>query len=392
MVDPVSAAAAAKYVYGAFSTLSRGLSKKDKRALQASGATTAVRGLQIDGQRVTQRQSIRAGRAVLAAQASGAPQPVPRSLPTGGDLLDDLLNRPHQQGRSVRVPSSVPDFERILNQPQQPYEPKPPSELDRLLRRSPTAIRAARLAYTLARAGSLVGALFYPSPTADSDLGYRSPRPDARPASPPFEPPSASKGPKTRSRPSGRPPRFPRVRYEPFPETAADRLPPRTPQPEARTLPRPRSPLQPSVLHEPVALPRAVSNPRPGPGTRTQPRAVPVPTAVFAPHTLSLPSPLSVLPFMLPRPSQQPTPRLSNPLQAAIEPSYRPGVSDRPLTAPLPQPLAFAPPTPSEPCGCTKSGSKPKRKRKQRTECYRGTFTETRRSTSKIRKEKIKCQ
>jgi len=392
MVDPVSAAAAAKYVYGAFSTLSQGLSRKDRRALKASGATTAVRGLQIDGQRVTQRQAIAAGRAVLAAQAAGAPQPVPRPLPTGGDLLSDLLNRPHRVGGSVRVPSSVPDFERILNQPPQPYEPPPPSELDRLLRRPSAATRAARLAYTLARAGSLIGGIFYPSPTADSDLGYRSPRPDARPPSPPSEPPVASKGPKTRPRVPGRPLKDPLSQPGPFPETVADRLPPRTPQPEARTTPRPRNPLIPDALPAPIEAPRTVSAPRPSPGTRKQPRPVPIPTAIPALSTFSLPSPLSILPFMLPRPSQQPTPRVSNPLQAAIAPDYRPGISDRPLTAPLPQPLAFSPPTPSEPCTCTKSGSKPKRKRKERTVCYRGTFTESRRSTSKIRKEKIPCQ
>jgi hypothetical protein len=62
----------------------------------------------------------------------------------------------------------------------------------------------------------------------------------------------------------------------------------------------------------------------------------------------------------------------------------------RPLT--MPQPMALQSPLGQPPDRCSCSSTKPRKPRKKRTECYRGTYYETATGTTKFRKERITCQ
>jgi len=398
-VDPVTFAAAARYVYGAFSALGGGqLSAADRRAIDASG-TRPFRGVfrGAGGLVLSQSQAIARGNAVLSA---ARPLPTPPLVPTAPPpvyqtpegLLGEIFERQptFNPGQNRPVPGN-PDFEDLLRRPDSTIGRGPlPSE-----RGIPVARGAVPF---LARAAGLLGGLLYPTPTADSDLGYKAP--------PPPRPPRPTRRP---TRPGRRPPKPPldvladllRDRPRPpFPQTPADSLP----RPDLRPNPRTRQPA-PDVGSNPIAPPRLLPQPQPqavptptaSPSTSTRPLPASRPLPVPRPSTIAWPYLLPIL-AALPRPSSRPANR--NPLTDSPGLS-RPGTSGdtltqirpapRPLTAPLPQPLASPIGGSSDPCKCTRS-SKPKRKRKPRSVCYRGSFTETRASTLKVRKEQIPCR
>lgn len=296
--------------------------------------------------------------------------PPPPGLPTGGDILEDLLKRPG--GVGTRPP---PDsFEDIIRRPRQPPPPsRVPSDLEELLKRKPYRAAPGSLASVLARASLLIGGLFYPSVLADSDLGYKAP--------------------KTKTGRKG-PPRRPRLRTrtiedaspdQPFPQTIPDQFE-RPGAPSADT----RPPL--SSVPDPRNRPRIDT----GAGSQPLPRPVRGPTAV--PGGRSYPSlEFLAFPFFAPanRPARLPTPQAftPSPLTASGPINRIPEIDSRGLTAPNPAALTFpaTQPLPSDPCQCPR-GTRTSRKRKSRTVCYRGEYIEKASGLTKFRKRKIPCQ
>lgn len=303
-----------------------------------------------------------------------APQPLPQptgpvqSLPSGEELFRDIL------GRRGRVPVGRPPpespFEELLRR-RPTYTPGNPTDIGQRAR--PVAAGARSLAALLARGSLLIGGLLYPSRTSSTDVvtreellrrtaGQRPPR-----------------GPRRRARLR----RPERDRPSPIP------WPTGTP---ADSLPGPRT--RPSGTPAPVVVPiPRIAIPTGAPRTRALPRpqSGPAPTATggFLPSTIQFPS----LRTPVPMPAPLPAPRVSQPLPSGtIGSPNRLAQFDRPtlpLTAVQTAPLLSPPPPGDNRCTCTKA---PRKKRKRRTECYRGTFTETARSTTKVRKEKIPCQ
>lgn len=96
-------------------------------------------------------------------------------------------------------------------------------------------------------------------------------------------------------------------------------------------------------------------------------------------------------PTMVPNPTMIPgydllpigVPGIASPLPDAW------GVPVGPGLEPLDDPLLARPPT--DECSCGGQKKKPKKKRKPRTICYRGTYRETSRSLKKTRGEPIPC-
>jgi len=379
-VDPITFTAAARYVYGAFTALSGGrLSAADRAAIDAAGVRPfrgVFRGA--GGLVLSQAQAIQRGNTILAAQRPVAlptpPAPTGPTYQTPEGLLREVFERNpnYTPGRSVPVPGN-PDFEDLLRRPspdigtRTPTTWNPESPTRTLPRAGPVSAVSV-----LARAAGLLGGLLYPTPTADSDLGYES-RSD-RGEAPPDLRRGARRRPRLRRRPEPQP--------EPLGQTTADRLPRPSARPVSTSLP------QSGPQRVPIGTPLPSPFPIPSPA----------PSATAAPRPVAFPSPLPFL-LPLPRPSvPRPgrTPDTMSPLvpggsTASPNRSPRFDRQPRPLTQPLPQPLASPTGGSSDPCKCTRS-SKPKRKRKPRSVCYRGSFTETRASTLKVRKEQIPCR
>jgi hypothetical protein len=83
-------------------------------------------------------------------------------------------------------------------------------------------------------------------------------------------------------------------------------------------------------------------------------------------------------------------PPLGNPFPGASPspvPAPNPLTALQPIAVPYAQPLTQ---TETDRCNCAKK--KPRKKPKDRTVCYSGTFTERRKGTNKIRKRKVKCK
>jgi len=378
VADPVTLTAAARYVYGAFSLFGGGLSGAERRALEASGARPAPRGLSIDGRRVSQSEAIAAGRAVLARTPVLAPTPAPAPVPgrpyaTPADVLREVLNRnpTYNPGTRPGLPPTVPEFEDLLRRPSPDIGTRNPTTWNpNSPARIPRAGPASAIS-VLARAAGLLGGLLYPTVLGDSDLGYESR------SNPEAEPPDPRRAPRQRYRNR----RQPDPQRPPLGQTIADRLPSPSARPVSTSLPR----------SEPRPVP--IGTPQPSPF----PQPLPAPSATAVPRPLSVPLPL-LFPLPQPRPSTRPgrTPDTMSPLVpgGSIASPDRLSMIDRqgrPLTAPQPQPLALPSGGGSDPCSCSRT-SKPKRKRKPRNECWRGTYVETRAGLSKTRKEKIPCQ
>lgn len=371
-VDPITFGAASKWVYGAYSLLTGGnrLSAADRAAIDAAGVRPfrgVFRGA--GGLVLSQSQAINRGRAILAAQAPvAAPLPAPPPYATPGDILREVFERnpTYRPGTSVPVPGN-PDFEDLLRRPSPDIGTRTPTTWNpNAPPRTVPRVTAGSAVGVLARAAGLLGGLLYPTPTADSDLGYETK------SAPAGEPPDPRRGPASRFRRRDRPdPRRP-----PLGQTIPDRMPPRDPRP--------------TTIGEPLRapLPVPIGAPLPAPRPRPQPR----PTTTAGPRTSFDPLPLLLL-RSIPRPGR--TPDTLSPVLPGRPTggTNRSPLSDRqPLTAPLPRPLPYAPPIGEPPCSCSSTRTKPKRKRKPREVCYRGTFTETRSSTLKVRKETIPCQ
>lgn len=338
-----------------------------------------------------------------ADQRAGTPPiaPVPVPVPglpgvvsTPGREFIDLLNR-----RPTFVPggSTGTDttFRDLLNRTRQP------TEFEKLLKK-PLRTTPGGLLAPLARAAGLLGGVLYPSPTADSDLGYRAPpRPPPTgglPGSDGPRGPRSRPNPRTRTRP--RPPSGPRPPLDVLfgRDPTIPRGLPNRPQPTPTPTSTPRPTREP--VSQPAPGPQPVARPQPAPSPRARP--APAASTAPAPSPGSSISPLAFLaPFLFPMPSTRPQLR-PRPLSA---PSPLPGPiaspdpirnfnSPRPLTAPQPQPLSFAQPLtqPSrDPCRCDKP-TRTRKKRKPRTVCYAGTYRDRASGLSKSKLRKIPCQ
>lgn len=300
------------------------------------------------------------------------PAPPPPSLPTGGEILDDLLKRPRTG--PVEVPD--PELERLLKR-------GPQSDFERLLEReyrppdrpvaptpdvpeptkSPGSLR--RVLPVLGRVGGLLGGLLYPSETADDDVIYPLPEPQPAPQPPP---PPVSSPPAPQP-----PPPVPLVPADPtvypFPEDEFPAPLPSTGQP---------APSPPTFVLLPLPPPSGEVSPQPLPAP--SPTATPaVQGPFFAPWLFSLPK------FNVPKaPGRMPS------LGNFIAPM--PAPLPRGLTQLQPSPLASAAfdEPPRDRCEC--SSTKPKRKRKPREICYAGDYREKRSGITKERRRRIPCQ
>jgi len=261
--------------------------------------------------------------------------------------------------------------------------------------------------------GAGVGALFYPRSTSATDEVCIETQ--YGPYCPPGLPVGVLNVPAAVPRPAG-----PRRRGRVRPVTPA--APPRRRE-RGRTLPAPTAPVRtrgrPQTISRPVVVPQArvvsPTMPRPSslpptvgdfpiPSTPARPAAVPAPAArVSLPAVLPL-----VLPFVGSLFSTAAGSQTGLGSAAVPRPAIRPGIGSVtlpgsfPASLPLPnlalQPLtAFSTAVAQSPAQdldrqCRERAERKRKKRKPRSVCYRGTFTETSKSTFKRRKEKIKCR
>lgn len=393
MADPVTLANAARYVYLAWSSFTGGgLNRQQRAAVDAArgaGYSIGVRGYRDpQGRVVSQRDVILAGGTILGtptptvpppttAPPGNFPVPQPQPQPNLPDRGRDLKRRqPNPRGPRV-TPRKEPRPNiprRPATPPSSPWEPPPQS------RRFPGRIINPNLPYEVAARSvplvwRIIGAaagLLYPTPTSATDtiLG---------------RPPGSQRGPARR----------PRIRPRP------DEPPQPIPQPPAAPIPRPAP--QPPPVSVPLEVPQIWQRPIPTPTPVPAPAPTATSTPAGAPFNPLLLAPLALL---FPTPGGRPS-RLTDPLTPSNPltptPTPRPGAPPRvpPPKVPTPTLTPFQPPgvgsqpnrgNRCKPCRCKQPKKRKRKKREPRNVCYSGTFTETRTSTRKLRKRKIKCQ
>jgi hypothetical protein len=313
------------------------------------------------GEVISRDEARRVARVLPTPPLVPVPAPAPPPLPTGRELLDDLLKRP--DGRiGTGPPPRTDELGREL--------------LDDLLKRprppAPTpADVAGKIPKILGRIGGAIGAILYPSDLGDSDLyppGTAVPAPAPEP--PPPEPPRVT------------------IPAEPLPapvETWPD------------PTPRPADEFPPTELPSGLPdLPPVVLLPLPDAEERPLLRPAPTPTAAPGTSPASVPFdfPLAFpFPFRLPTSSRLPriaTPA-GNPLLTAV-----PGVTQfataptpRALTSIQPAGLGLPSPPDSTRCSCPR---KPRKPRKPRNECFAGSYVEKRSGIQKTPRRKVPCQ
>lgn len=309
-----------------------------------------------------------------------APVPTPPApLPTGGDLLADLLNRPHVSGAN-RPPTVNPDFERLLRKP-------PMTEFERLLQRPHISTAVRVLGRAVLRGAAVLPGLGV-GPLADPRLWKVR-----------LRGPQEARGARSRFR-----------RRQPVVLPAPELPPPAvgvpTPRPASRPASQPRlEPIDVRATRVRTGTPTPAPTPRPSP--------VPSPTASARPTSAPTPRPsalsLSLLPYLVPlllssrstgnAPRGQTTPLLPGllppgqplPIVSPISPGPGPGLTvPQPRPVPLPRPFPLLQPPPSDPCKCT-SSRKPKKPKKPRAVCYAGEYRERTRGLTKDRRRKIPC-
>lgn len=190
-------------------------------------------------------------------------------------------------------------------------------------------------------------------------------------------------------RPRGRPVTISRPRIETRPDVVAVV---RTPPMQSRP-PMPASIPQAQEMSLPRGVPAASSIPRPV--VQAAPTQVPSwvrELARLAPAVLGVPllgnwvGAPNVRPNLAP-PSVGPVPSFPIP---GLGPSPLPGLAPAPLTAFNTAPAL----SPSQELDrqCRERAQRKRKKRKPRTECWKGSYVETRKGTRKTRRERIKCQ
>ena len=303
-----------------------------------------------------------------------APPPPPRApLPTGGDLLEDLLNRPHTSAN--RPPTVNPDFERLLRKP-------PMTEFERLLQRPHISTAVAVLGRAVLRGAAVLPGLGV-GPLADPRLWKVR-----------LRGPQEARGARSRFRR-----RQPVVLPAPALPPPAVGVP--TPRPATQPASQPR--LEPidvraTRVRTGTPTPSPTRPPTPAPSTRVSSAPAPRPSA------------LALMPYLLPlllssrNNGSSPRGQTITPLLPGLLPPGQPLPIVTPITpgpgltlpqprpVPLPRPFPLLQPPPSDPCKCSTSPRKPKKPKKPREVCYAGEFRERSRGLSKDRRRKIPCQ
>jgi len=331
-------------------------------------------------------------------------------------VLSDFFRGLPQRGVLGTVPGT-PGINPGAPPPRVPGFPGGVSIPDRIPPRVATG--AGAIARSILR-GGWVGALFYPSSTSSSDTvciatQYGPWCPPGTVANVPAAVPLPRPG--GRRRPRAVPGAPPRRRERP--RTSSTSSPASSP-----ALPAPRG--------RPITIsrPRVVAQPRVVTASMPQPRSLPPPTTTFPlpgnvalPRTSSTSSPATIArvaaaaaAVVLPalgswvRPSIGAQTLTGTPTNLGSIPSTFPTVAPFPGvgTAPnaFPSPvaeLARAPLTsfnravaqsPAQELDrqCRERAKRKKKKRKPRSECWKGSYTETKKGTLKRRREKIECQ
>lgn len=320
-----------------------------------------------DGDVISRDEARRVARALPVPLPTPPLVPAPAPLPTGGDILEDLLKRP--SGRIGTGPLPRTDelgrelLDDLLKRPRTPAPaPTPADAVGKLPKRLPAI---------LGRVGGIIGGVLWPSDLGDSDLDL-PPLPETAPARPPPEPPRVT------------------IPEEPLP-APVETWPSPTPRPVDEF-----PPAQPPT-RSPDPLP-VVLLPVPDAAERPRPRPDPTPTAAPAPSPASVPFDFPSLfpfPLQLPLPKRPPAsirlPRLtSNPLLALV-PGAQAAPLPRGLTQVQPATLASAgPPSGSSRCSCPPK--RPRKPKKQREECFEGFYREKRSGIQKTPRRRVPCQ
>jgi len=308
---------------------------------------------------------------VTAPAPVPVPAPRPPPLPTGGDLLRDLLNRPLTAPGAPAPPS---EFERLIQgRDFTPHGPPPKTITVTGTRTAATVLgRAAlRTLGPLSILGFLPTMLNIGESLDDRatrswlDRLYGPARGSRQPANRPGRTvaPVPTGG---RRPPVGRPP-------DDLIEIVIEG---RTPRPVA---PRPPTLVIPGIQTGVFPEVRLSPSPSPSPSPDLvgwNPDAFQVPT-VAAPAPLPVPAPR-------PQPNPQPDPDFAQPPQLASPP-----VAPRAPTAPLPWPGGLGMPSGGD-CDC-KQTKKPKKQKKPRTVCWKGSYIEKSTGLSKTRRVRVSC-
>lgn len=310
------------------------------------------------------RQTARTLPALPTPPLVPAPVPAPAPLPTGGEILDDLL-RQRDYRPPDRLPRSGEVFDELLRRPRTPAPTPAPTPAD-VVKKIPR-----RLPSILGRVGGIIGGVLWPSDLGDSDLDL-PPMPETAPARPPPEPPRVT------------------VPSTPDP-VPVDTFPDPTPRP-ADEFPR-RVP----ETAEPPPLP-VVLLPIPDASERREPRPDPTPTVVATPSPASVPFDFpSLFPFPMQLPLPRPgritnrLPRITNNPLLTMVPGTAVAPLPRGLTQVQPSALASAGPPPgSSRCSCPPK--RPRKPKKQRTECFEGFYREKQSGIQKTPRRKVPCQ
>lgn len=192
---------------------------------------------------------------------------------------------------------------------------------------------------------------------------------------------------------------------------------PAVPRGRPVTISRPQVIPQPRVITRPFPAPRSLPPPGasfPTPGPVARPAAIPAARPGLLPAVAAAAIPAAVGLLLgsqtaarsqtyspagsIPGQSVAPIPGLANPPQLGQLELPGVGPSPSPLTAAQLAPLtsfnAAVAQSPAEELDrqCRERAKRKRKKREPRSVCYRGTFTETKSSTRKVRKEKIPCQ
>lgn len=396
------------------------------RADRSSTITAQIRAAREAGYTGTRPQLIAIGQGLISQEAFRLGQgggPGSDRNPNIGPPVQAIPGLPSLPGSTpplIPAPSpspGVPGSPPVRPPPSIPGIPSGPSIPDRIPPLTGVGVAARTVLQTILR-GGWAGLLFYPREAGrgsalcvETQYG-------------PYCPPVVQAVPAAVPLPSG-----PRRRSRRIPGTAA---PPRrrergrVAQPAAPAVPRgrPITISRPQVIPQPRVITRSFPPPRslpppsssfPAPGPVARPAAIPAARPGLLPAVAAAAIPAAVGLLLgsqtaarsqtyspsrsIPGQGVGPIPGISNPPQLGRIELPGIGPSPSPLTNPLTQPLtsfqAAVAQSPAQELDrqCRERAKrKRKKKREPRSVCYRGTFTETKSSTRKVRKEKIPCQ
>lgn len=400
MADPVTLAAAASRVltYASIAFGGGSLSKQEKRALEASGARGIRGAFRLpDGSMVSRDRAIAIGSAILAG---GSPPIAPGLPPVGGSPIPAPI-----PGVPGTPPQTLPG--------RLPPRPGPISIPDRIPGRPAVGAAGGVLSRVL---GNAAFWLFYPREAGrGSELCVRGPYGLVCPPIVASALPEALPGRGPRRRPRVRPGVLdtPRRRERRRPIASPADAPPRE---AGRPYDAAASSASVQYLPEARVIEAIETLPRPSPGI-TVPQTAPATAtrtssatssataassrAASNPLALSVPAVLAGLTTLV-RGVPATRPLTLSPTIPAVRPlpAILPSSSSFPQSALAPAQALGLTSANARSVGlesdldrtCRERARRRRKKRKERTVCYRGSYTETRSGTIKRRKEKIRCR